>query len=560
MGLERWRWILPHLRRSLPALSAVVALAICASLLSISLPYLSKLIVDKGLIGRDFPLLVRLCGAVVGIALVSFAVGGVNRWLYVRTSANILFALREDVYRHLLTLPPEFYRRRAIGDLVTRLDGDVAEVQRFGTDTLLAFVNGALTLLATAVIMILMCWPLALVAAAALPLQLALRHRVRPLIAERTRVVREQASGVAQFLFETLTSVKTIQGMVAERWEAQRLRSLNRSYLTRLLSQQLLNYAVGGISNLLSHAATAAVFIYGGYGVIHGSLSVGTLVAFVAYMSRGTGSAVSLLNLYTAYQRASVSLERVAELLTLQPSAAARLPGTDLAPGPGHLRLESVSLGIKTCGRALLSEYTLDIPPGRKIVLYGDSGAGKSTLVDALRRFVALDGGRILLDGRDIECIDRGALRGAIEVLASEPVIFRASVLENLRYGSFSAPEAAVLRAARSAGVDDFVAALPAGYATLLGSAGQGLSTGERQRIAIVRALLRNPRIIVLDEALANLDAAAAQSLHAVIDEQFSACTRIIISHAPMRVPGADAFYEMQAGALLPRDPREAHA
>ncbi|MDE2296106.1 MAG: ABC transporter ATP-binding protein, partial [Gammaproteobacteria bacterium] len=322
------RWLWPYLRPRLPALAGVAALAVVASLLSIALPYLTKEIVDQGLLAHDFHRLAQLCSAILALAAAGFAIGALNRWLYVRVSADVLFALREDLYAHLVSLPPALQRRRAVGDLVTRLDGDVAEIQRFGTDTVLAFVNGALALGATAAIMVYMSWRLALIAAAALPLQLALRHLARPWITARTRAVREQTSAIAQFLYETLAATKAIQGYGAEPHESARLARLNRAYLGRLLAQQMLNFTIGGISNLLSHGATAAVFLVGGYRVIHGETSVGTLVAFVAYMARGTGSAVSLLNLVTAYQRARVSLDRVRELL--EPATAGI--ATDAAP------------------------------------------------------------------------------------------------------------------------------------------------------------------------------------------------------------------------------------
>ncbi|HUY84637.1 MAG TPA: ABC transporter ATP-binding protein [Steroidobacteraceae bacterium] len=561
---RRWIWLWPYLRRRLPALAVVAVLSILASLLSIALPYLTKQIIDEGLLARDFPKLVDLCGAVLVLAAAAFAVGALNRWLYVRASADVLFALREDVYAHLLSLPPSFHRRRAVGDLVTRLDGDVAEIQRFATDTVLSSLNGALALGATAAIMIYMSWRLALIAAAALPLQLALRHRVRPWIVARTRAVREQTSAIAQFLYETLAASKTIQGSGAEGRERARLVALNRAYLRRLIALQMLNYSIGGVSNLLSHGATAAVFLYGGYRVIHGHTSIGTLVAFVAYMARGTGSAVSLLNLYTAYQRASVSLDRVGELFAPPPSASASggsaAAGAAAPDGPGELHLEGISLGAAVCGRTLLENCTLTIPAGSKLVIYGESGSGKSTLIDALCCFVPLDRGRILLDGRDVATIDPRALRRTIAVLATEPTIFRASIFDNLRYGSFDASEVEVLRAARFAGVDAFVADLAQGFATELGQHGLELSTGQRQRIALARALLRDARIIVLDEALANLDATAAADLHRILDEQFAGRTRIVISHAPLRVPAVDALYELRDGALIRRDPVQSHA
>jgi len=563
--LTRHRWLWGHIRPRLPALGVVLALALVNSALSTALPYLSKLIIDRGLIGHNVRALLILCASVVGLAALSFAVGGIARWVYVRASAGILFGLREQVYGGLLTLAPEFYRRRPVGDLVTRLDGDVAEIQRFSTDTLLACINGFLLLVGTAAIMLAMSWQLTLVAAAVLPIQLAVRRWARPLIKDRTRALREQTSEVSQFLFETLSSVKAIQGAAAENHIRGRLRGLNRDYLARLLSLQIVSYGLGGLSGLLSHATTAAVFIYGGLRVVDGSLTVGTLVAFVAYMARGTGSAVSLLNLYTAYQRALVSLERVEELLVEQPRAGAELSPQGLQVGaadpPPQRRLNTaegrsivlrnVSLGRRACGSPLLTDCSFEFPSGCKVVIHGTSGVGKSTLIDAMRRFVPLDSGAMLLGGVDVTDYETAALRRAIEVLVAEPVIFRGTLLENIRFGSFDATESSVEDAARRAGLDEISGALPSGLNTLVGTGGLGLSAGQRQRVALARTLLRKPEVLVLDEALANLDAESAVSLHGVIDAQFADCTRIVVSHLPHLVPGADLVVEMREGRLI---------
>jgi ATP-binding cassette subfamily B protein len=532
-------------------MGAVLALALLNSGLSIALPYLSKLIIDRGLIGRDPRALVILCACVVGLAAVSLGVGAIARWLYVRTSARILFALREQVYTRLLALGQEFYRRWAVGDLVTRLDSDVAEIQRFSTDTLLTCVNGLLLLAGTTAIMLAMSWQLTLVAAAVLPIQLAVRKWVRPLVRDRTRALREQTSEVSHFLFETLSAVKAIQGVAAEEPMHARLQRLNREYLRRLLSLQLVSYGLGGVSGLLSHAATAGVFIFGGLRVLEGSLTVGTLVAFVAYMARGTGSAVSLLNLYTAYQRAAVSLERVEELLVQQPQIVSRVVSDTPSNRreAGSLVLHKVSLGRQACGTALLTDCSFEFPAGSKVVIHGASGVGKSTLIDAMRRFVPLDSGNILLGGTDVGDYDIQVLRRAVEVLVAEPVIFKGSLGENLRFGNFNATEASIADAALRAGL--MSSALPGGLDTVVGAGGLGLSAGQRQRVAIARALLRKPAVLVLDEALANLDAQSAVALHGVIDTQFAVSTRIVVSHAPALVPGVDLMVEMRDGRLI---------
>lgn len=525
------------------------------SVLATAQPYLSKLIIDEGLIARRFALLVWLCGAVVALAATGFVLGAINRWQYVRMSGRILLSMREAVYAHLLRLSPQFFRARPVGDLITRLDGDVAEIQRFSTDTLLAFVNAAFLLIATAAIMVALSWELTLVAVCVLPFQLLLRYKARPYVTDTTRSVREQAGRITHFLVETLGAAKAVQAAAAEQWERARLAELNRGFLKRLVSQQLVGYCVGGASSLLAHATTAAVFIAGGYRVLHGSLSVGALVAFTAYLTRSSGSAMSLMNLYTAYQRTVVSLQRVRELLDAPPALPSSSPQCSLdGNAKGHVRFERVNFRRPGMTRALIEDLTVDIPPGSKVVIHGESGVGKSTLVDLLRRFVEPDAGRILLDERGLTDYPIESLRRRVMVIESEPTVFRASILYNLRYGNFETPHAAVIDAARRTGVDVFVAKLPQGYDTELGSAGVGLSTGQKQRIALTRVMLGDPLILVLDEATSNLDASAAGSMHALIDDYFAHRTRLVITHAPKLVQRAGRILELRAGRLSEAD------
>lgn len=554
MGQRRFAWLWPYLRRHRGSMLGVMALATATSALAAAQPYLSKLVIDDGLIGRRFGALVALCAAIVALAACGFALGALNRLVYVRLSGQILFAIREDIYAHILKLPPRFFRVRPVGDLVTRLDGDVAEIQRFSVDSLLAFVNVALLLVFSAAVMVAMSPDLTLVAVCTLPLHLLLRYRARRHVADTTREVREWRGVIAHFLVETLAAAKAVQSAAAERWERDRFGDLNRGLLHRLVRQQLVGYAIGALSSLLSHATTAVVFIFGGWQAIHGSLSVGTLVAFTAYLARGTGSTASLMGLYTAYQRVGVSLDRVKELREAQPMRPDRVPSRFLTAQTGRIRFHEVSFRYPDAERVLFEDLTLEIAPGTKVVLFGESGAGKSTLVDLLRGFAAPDSGRILLDSADLSDYDLRSVRRRIPVLETDPVLFRGSITENLRYGNFEASAQRVLQAAKETGVDSFVCELPEGYATELGSRGAGLSTGQRQRIAVARALLGSPFALVLDEATSNLDAASVRSMHELIDRHLGQQTRIVITHSPHAVPGADRILELRRGVVLERD------
>jgi len=542
----------PHLRPRLPALAGALLLALLIAALSAAQPLLTRMVIDQGLIAHRFPRLIAACSGMLGLAALGFLLGGVHRTIYMRASGGALFSLRREVYEHLLRVSPRRLAGIPVGDLVSRLDGDIAEVQRFGTDAASSFIGSALSLAAAGAVMLGLSWRLTLLVAALLPLQLLVRHYARPRLETSTRDLREAASGLSGFLIETLSGARHVQAAAAEQVEAQRLENLGADYLKRALRQQWIGYATGASSALLGHVATAAAFVLGGWYVLQGELTVGTLVAFAAYLGRSAGSAASMTGLYSGYHRARVSLARVRQLLDLPqvrefPEAVALA-----ADARGALRLESVTVAAAGEGRPVLDSVTLDIPAGTKAVLRGASGAGKSTLADLLRRFIDPDAGRILLDGRPLGEYRLADLRRRIVVVEHSPILFRGTILENLRYGHDHVGEAEVLEAARQSGVHEFVEALAAGYATKVGEGGAGLSTGQRQRIAIARAVLARPLIVVLDEATSGLDTEMARMMHRSLDAAFADRTRLIITHRTSDIEDWDLSWRLEAGRIRP--------
>jgi ATP-binding cassette subfamily B protein len=549
-GIRRMLW--PHLTPQLGTFAFALVLGLVIASLSAAQPLLTRIVIDQGLIGRHFSLLLGACLGMLGLALMGFVLGGVHRAIYVRASGRTLFALRGSVYAHLLSVSPRRLAIIPVGDLVSRLDGDIAEVQRFGTDAVAAFISNVLSLVIVGAVMLGLSWRLTLLVVALLPLQLLIRHYARPRIETSAQALREASGALSGFLVETLAGARSVQGAAAEEFEGRRLRALSDTYLRRVLRQQLVAYGTGSFAGLLGHVATAATFVLGGWYVLEGRLTVGTLIAFAAYLGRSAGAAASIASLYTGYQRARVSLVRVQMLLDL-PCVAVR---SDAIAVPrdarGALRLESISVAAGGDGRPVLDQVSVDIPAGSKVVLRGVSGAGKSTLADLLRRFLDPDSGRILLDGRPLEAFDLADLRRRIVVVEHSPVLFRGSILDNLRYGHGEVDEATAIDAARQAGVDQFVASLPEGYATQVGEGGSGLSTGQRQRIAIARAALAQPIIIILDEATSGLDVEAARAVHRALDSTFSERTRIVITHRAEDIEGTDLCWRLDAGRLRP--------
>ena len=548
-GIARLIW--PFLRPQAGRLLLALLVGLLIAALGAAQPLLTRIIIDQGLIGRRFDLLLDACLGMLALAICGLALGAVHRVLYVRASGRALFALRGAAYAHLLRVSPRRLAEIPVGDLTTRLDGDVAEVQRFGTDSAATVLSNLLGIGVAAVVMVKLSWQLTLLAAALLPLQLMVRHYARPRIEASTRAVRTEASRISGFLIETLTGARAVQAAAAEQAEVQRLGQLGEHYLGRVLRAQLVSYGTGAAAGLLGNVTTAATFVLGGWYVLHGALSIGTLIAFLAYVGRSSGSATSLAGLYTGYQRARVSLERVQQLLDL-PVVQEHADAMALPHGArGALQLEAVTVSRARAGQSpLLDAVSCVIPAGSKLLLRGASGAGKTTITDLLRRFVEPDAGRILIDGLPLEQIRLSELRRRIVVVEHTPQLFRGTILDNLRYGHPDVTEAAVLRAAIQARVDEFIADLADGYQTQVGEGGAGLSTGQRQRIAIARAALADPLIVILDEATSGLDREAARAIHRALDDAFAHRTRIVITHHAAEASAGDLCWQLEAGRL----------
>ncbi|MCO7513922.1 ABC transporter ATP-binding protein/permease [Pseudomonas guariconensis] len=543
-------WLYGFVRPQRQAIAVLLGLSLSASLLALAQPWLVKTLIDEGLLARDYQTLWHMAALMIGAGLLGTVLAGVNRYLHTRLSGRILFALRDDLYRHLQQLSPSFYGRRRTGDILSRLDGDVAEIQRFAVDSLFSAVSSVIGLLGAVGLMLMLSWQLSLLLALLIPIEVLWLRWMRRKVEREVRSLRERSADVSSFLVETLPAMKFIQAAGQQRREAGRLEQLGQGYMGQLLKVQVTEFFTQAVPGTLTSLCRACAFLVGGWWVIQGTWQLGALIAFSTYLGMAVGPVQSLLGLYVAVQRMAVSLGRVMELkqepLAVREAQAPR----PMPEGPGELRLEAVDFAHAGRQGAVLRGVQVRIPGGLKVAISGASGVGKSTLIDLLQRFYDPDAGRILLDGADLRELDLAALRRRIAVVSQDIVLFRGTLAQNLAYSSPQASRAELERVVRLTRLDSLVDSLPLGLDGLLGERGQQLSGGQKQRIAIARALLQDPAILVLDEATSAVDEATEREVIAAIDQLFAGRTRILISHRASTLADADLHLHLGDGQL----------
>ena len=549
-------WLYGFVRPQRRAIGVLLGLSLGASLLALAQPWLVKTLIDEGLLAKNYQTLWHVAAIMIVAGLLGTVLAGVNRYLHTRLSGRILFALRDDLYRHLQQLSPTFYGRRRTGDILSRLDGDVAEIQRFAVDSLFSAVSAVIGLVGAVALMLMLSWQLSLLLALLVPIEVLWLRWMRRKVEREVRSLRERSADVSSFLVETLPAMKFIQASGQQGREAGRLDQLGQGYMRQLLKVQVTEFFTQAIPGTLTSWCRACAFLVGGWWVIEGTWQLGALIAFSTYMGMAVGPVQSLLGLYVAVQRMAVSLGRVMELK--QEAVAVREADTPrpMPQGPGELRLEGVHFAHDGRQGAVLDGVHACVPGGLKVAISGASGVGKSTLIDLLQRFYDPDAGRILLDGADLRDLNLAALRQRIAVVSQDIVLFRGTLAQNLAYGAPQASRAELERAVRLAHLETLVDSLPLGLDGLLGERGQQLSGGQKQRIAIARAVLQAPSILVLDEATSAVDEATEREVIAAIDQLFAGRTRILISHRASTLADADLHLQLQGGQLrvLPKE------
>jgi ATP-binding cassette, subfamily B, bacterial len=531
-----------HLAGKRRALAVVFALSLGGAAVALYTPLLGMAFVDAVASRGDFAAIPFIAAALVVLALADLVLATVSGRVHARLSADLLAELRTSLFERCVSAPLEAVEPFRHGDLLTRFGTDVPRIQTLLVDGLLGAVQNVLFLGVAAAITFSLSPTLALWSFLGLFAALLATAAFRRPVEHKTGRVREAVADLSHFLSERLAALRAIRFHRTEGEEAERLASASGRLNREVVSFQVLDSLATGVPGLLLALALAWIYLRAGSLLEAGTISLGTFVAFVLYQARLFGPAQGLLGLVRSLQEARVSLARVAEVLGPDDDYShgrTRTPSTVL--GERGIVLQDVTFAY--AGKApVLRGVDLGIEPGERVGLFGASGAGKSTLVQLIFGLREPNAGSVRIDGRVASECWRRADRNLLGYACAEPFLLHASVEENLRYGNPAAAREDLARVLALAEADAFVAALPDGRDTIIGGRGLSLSDGQRQRLGLARLFLRNPRMLILDEAFSGLDLKTEARVRANLWAAFADRTVLVISHRPV---GLDEFDRM---------------
>jgi ATP-binding cassette subfamily B protein len=530
-------------------LGLMILIGLAGSALGLVQPYLSKYLVDNALIRRDMNALVVSAALMLAATIAGSILSYVSGYGYMKLCASMLRDMRIKVYAHLHALSPRFYARSRLGDLVSRLNGDVAEVQRISADFFIAALTNVLFLAGSLVMMIWLSWKLFLVGIVLVPFSVALFRFFQIRMNTLAREVRERSADIGTLFVETLLGVRLVACFNSSQYELDRFDIRNRSFVSTLMRFQMTSMRARTIPGTLLTAATITVFVYGGQQIIGGQMTLGTLVAFMAYHGRLMSPVQGLLGLSASLSSARVSLSRVLELLDTPIEVTER---SDAVPVSGvGKNIEFRNVTLRHDGRAVLDDVSFEIPAHAFSVIVGPSGGGKSTIADLMVRLIDPDSGSVMIDGTNLKSMRLRDLRQTVVLIDQSPYLFHGTLFENIAYPNMSASREVVEQAAHAAGLSDLLQRLPDGLHTVAGERGLTLSAGERQRVAIARAFISNPQVLILDEPSAALDPEREKELIENLRWKFFGKTLIAITHKPALASVADHVLQIKDGRVV---------
>nr|WP_218092789.1 ABC transporter ATP-binding protein [Paenibacillus solanacearum] len=532
-------------------LAAILVLALVGSAIGLVPPLIMKDIIDKALPSGDTKQLLHLVLLMVLLPLASGLLGVWQNHENTKVGQGVMRDLRQSLYANLQRQSMSFFTDAKSGEIVQRLTGDVQAVQSVVTSVVVSAVTQSVVVLTTVVILFALDWRLAILATVILPLFILPVRKVsemRKRLRGETQRVRGEMSGQLGEIFGVSGALLT-RIFQQEPSQQKQFTALNQKVMDLELRLNLVGRWYMMVLGLLGPLGTAIIYLYGGYNVIHGSMTIGAIVAFTAYLGRLYGPVSTLLNLHVELGTALGVFQRLFEYSDMEPEVANRKDAAVLPESKGHVAFRHVHYNYEP-GQLALRDVTFEANPGEVVAIVGPSGAGKSTLIGMLARLYDPTEGEVQVDGHDVKGVTLESLRKQVAFVTQESFMFHASVRDNLLFARQDASQEEIEDACRKAYIHDVIAALPEGYDTTVGERGHRLSGGERQRLAIARAILKDPRILILDEATSHLDSASEAFVQAALDELMRGRTTLVIAHRLSTIRTASRIVVLENGRV----------
>jgi ATP-binding cassette subfamily B protein len=549
----------------LRAAATVVAL-ILGTAASLAPPLLARAAIDNGIDKHDTHTLVLVVVAFLASALIVWGMTYVQTYLVGWVGQRALADLRIRIFKHLQTLPIGFYESRPAGVLISRMTNDIEALDSLVTDSVVTLFQAGLTLVGTIGILLYLDVKLALITFCVLPLLLAGSLWFRIVSAGAFRRTRETIGAITGYLQETLSGIRVVRSFAQEPVHEAQFTELNEDNRDANMTTVRLNAAYFPTVEMLSGVAVAVIVLYGGLQAINGHITVGTVVAFVAALSNLFEPIQQLSQLYATYQSGMAALEKIFQLLDVQPELTDRPGALELGRISGEVDFQDVSFAYARRGVAAapgtngsaaeaqqelaLDHVSLQIEPGQTVALVGATGAGKSTMAKLIARFYDPTSGAVLVDGHDLRDVASSSLRSQMGIVPQEAFLFSGTVGENIAFGRPDADAGQIRAAAAAVGAEEFISELPSGYDTEVGERGAQLSAGQRQLIAFARALIADPRILVLDEATSNVDLHSEGRIEQGLRRLLTGRTSIVIAHRLSTIRQAGRIVVLEHGRI----------
>jgi ABC-type multidrug transport system fused ATPase/permease subunit len=533
-----------------------IASLLLATATALAPPFLSKYALDDGIRRHDLAALWWIVGAFLVAGLLNWAMSYAQTYLTGWVGERILADLRTRLFNHLQRLSLGFFERNRAGVIISRLTNDVEAIDQLVTDGVTSLVQNTLTLLGTAILLFILDWRLALATLLVIPFMSIATIIFRVRSARAYAAVRERLGLLTATLAEDIAGMRIVQAFTRERTNVENFRKVAERYRDSNMETVILNGLYFPFVDLLSSVALAVVLGYGGHLYFQGEVTLGTLFAFMLYVQNFFDPVQQLSQLYNTFLSATAALDKIADVLDEEPEVLDRPDATPLPHVEGHVRFENVRFGYGK-GPDVLHGLDLDVPAGTTVALVGHTGAGKSTIAKLLARFYDPREGAITIDGHDLRDVTQASLRRQLGIVPQEGFLFAGTVSENIAFGRPDAPAGDIVSAAETIGAHEFVSHLEDGYDTQLQERGTRLSLGQRQLVALGRALLADPRILILDEATSSVDIGTERKIERALRELLAGRTAFVIAHRLSTIRDADLIVVLEHGQVIEQGTHE---